>query len=292
MTRSHSAWGLACVLAAMLVVAGCARAPQAPASATPAVETANNFVTTRVDHGDKLAAGQAIAIENPYGDVRVRFGGFEHQVETHGVLQEPKGATHIELAPVATDDRYLIAPHLPKGATVREGQRIDLSVMVPEGHAVRVRTGQGLIEVRGVHGNVDVVSDEGNIALRGIEGTINAHTGGGGSIEASLDSAPRGSHQTLATLTGDIEVGLDDKLDAELDLATSALFATDYSLQVTRRPGEEPNKRAKALVGEKHAVVTIESRRGQIRLIRRIRFTPVGEAAGAEQEEQEDNDSD
>jgi len=283
---------------ALVLLAACNRAPQP--STVPAVTTAQDkrvasIVTTRSDYAATLPVSQAIVIDNPYGDVHVRFGGFEHKVEAHAVLQEPKGGAHIELKPaVAEDGHYTIAPRLPAGASVREGQRIDLSVFVPEGHALSVRTEQGLIDVHGVHGDVDLKSTAGDIKLRGIKGTIHGETGEG-AIEAALESAPRNASQRLATTTGDIQVGVDDQLDAELDMATSALFATDYSIEVMRRPGEEPNKRARVVIGAKASKLVLESRRGQISLIRRAGFTPVGgesSAAPAGQVGGEDNDSD
>jgi hypothetical protein len=283
--------------AASVLLAACSRAPQPPSAAVPAAQDKRDasIVTTRRDYVATVPAGQAIVIDNPYGDVHVRFGGFEHKVDAHAVLQEPKGATHIEVKPtVAEDGRYTIAPRLPAGAGVREGQRIDLSVFVPEGHALSVRTEHGLIDVHGVHGDVDLKSTTGDINLRGIKGAIHGETGEG-AIEAALDSAPRNASQRLATTTGNIQVGVDDQLDAELDLATSALFATDYSIEIMRRPGEEPNKRARVVIGAKNSKLVLESRRGQISLIRRTSFTPVGgesSAAPAGQAGGEDNDSD
>jgi hypothetical protein len=283
---------------ALMLFAACSRAPQPstiPAAATAQDKRVASIVTTRSDYAATLPAGQAIEIDNPYGDVHVRFGGFEHKVDAHAVLQEPKGAAHIELKPaIAEDGRYTIAPRLPAGASVREGQRIDLSVFVPEGHALSVRTEQGLINVHGVHGDVDLKSTAGDINLRGIKGAIHGETGEG-AIEASLDTAPRNASQRLATTTGDIQVGVDDQLDAALDMATSALFATDYSIEVMRRPGEEPNKRARVVIGANASKLALESRRGQISLIRRAGFTPVGgesSAAPAGQAGGEDNDSD
>jgi len=284
---------------ALALLAACNRAPQ-PSNASAVAATAQDklvasIATTRSDYAATVPVGQAIVIDNPYGDVHVRFGGFEHKVDAHAVLQEPKGAAHIDLKPtVAEDGHYTIAPRLPAGASARDGQRIDLSVFVPEGHALSVRTEQGLIDVHGVHGDVDLKSTTGDINLRGIKGAIHGETGGG-AIEAALDSAPRNASQRLATTTGDIQVGVDDHLDAALDMATSALFATDYSIEVTRRPGEEPNKRAHAVIGANASKLVLESRRGQIRLIRRAGFTTVGgesSAAPSGQEGGQDNDSD
>jgi hypothetical protein len=291
-------------LAAALLLAACSGAPQpgrpAVAGEPPATDTAEDapaasITTSRSDLAATLPARQPVVIDNPYGDVLVRFGGFEHGLETHVVLQEPTGAPHIVLRPATVDGRYTIAPRLPSGATLRERQRMDLSVFVPEGHALVVRTGQGDINVRGVHGDIDLKSTAGDIRVRGIKGAIRAETGEG-AIEASLDTAPKGARQRLATTTGNIEVGVDDALDAELDMATSAQFATDYSIEVARRPGEEPNKRARAVIGAKASKLVLESRRGEIRLIRRAGFTTVGgepsRPAAAAEGQDEDNDSD
>lgn len=284
--------------AALALLAGCSPSVPAPtpaASATAHDARAGSIVTTRSDYASTLAPGQAIVIDNPYGDVQVRFGGFEHKVDAHAVLQEPEGGAHIELKPgVAGGGIFTIAPRLPAGASQRAGQRIDLSVFVPEGHALTVRTEHGLIDVHGVHGDVDLKSTAGDIKLRGIKGAIHGETGEG-AIEASLDTAPRNATQRLATTTGDIQVGVDDHLDAALDMATSALFATDYSIDVSRRIGEEPNKHARTVIGANQSKLVLESRRGQIRLMRRAGFTTVGaesSAAPAAAEGSEDTDSD
>lgn len=286
-------WILRSLASAAVLLASNAQAVDTAGSDDPAT---SSIVAIRSEYGTTLTAGQAVAIDNPYGDVSARFGGFEHQVQVYAILQEPAGATHIELEPNADHDgRYAISPRLPTGASIAEGQRVDLEVFVPEGHALSVRTDQGSIEVKGVHGDVVLASTAGNINLRGIKGAIQAETGGG-QIDASLDTAPRRSSQRLATRTGDINVAIDDRLNAELDMATSALFSTEYSLIVTRRPGEEPNKHAKAVIGEDESRLILDSKRGQIRLSRRTSFSSTGDAsavAGKEQdEEQDDNDGD
>jgi hypothetical protein len=280
------------------LLTACDRAAPAPASSRTSHADqlpAPQVAATRDDYIDTLRPGQIISINNPYGDVHAQFGGFENQIETHAVLQEPAKAAHIQLVPATTPDGiYTIAPRLPPGATVRDTQRLDLSVMVPEGHALHVQTEHGVIDVHGIHGDVDLKSAAGDITLRAIHGAIQAETTEG-SIEASLGTAPHGSRQRLATTTGDIQVGVDDGLDATIAMATSGLFATDYSLAVTRHPGEEPNKSARAVVGSNASEIRLDSKRGEIRLMRRAGFTSVGEASrGAATKEQgeDDNDSD
>ena len=290
--RSRRSIPVLAIPIALALLAACGRAPAEQARAhAPAAPGAAQDAIVRSDFAATLPSGQPITIDNPYGDVHVRFGGFEHKVDGHVVLQEPKGAAHIMLAPSVVDGRYTVAPRLPASAILRDGQRLDMSVFVPEGHDLQVRTEQGLIDVRGVHGNVEMDTVAGDITLRGIKGAVQAQTRDG-TIEASLEHAPAGARQRLATTTGQMQVGVDDRLDAAVQMATSAQFATDYSIQVERRTGQEPNKVARTVIGENHSTLALDSRRGEIRLLRRAGFTSVGDAADADAEEREDNDSD
>ncbi|WP_167285194.1 DUF4097 family beta strand repeat-containing protein [Marilutibacter alkalisoli] len=135
--------------------------------------------------------------------------------------------------------------------------------------------------------DMDLVSTAGNIAARGTVGTIQAETGEG-SIEISFaDTAPAGSRQRLATRTGSIVVGVTDQLDARVRMATSAMFSSDYSIQVERHDGEEPNKTAHAVIGTPNADVLLESRRGEIRLQRRVVYRPTPEEPSPQTSESE-----
>jgi len=277
--------------AAFVALQGCAHVvsgKQAEASKAPSPAAAP-ITPERRDFSATLADGQAVAIDNPYGDVRLRFGGYAHVLEIHAVLQQPAQAAAIALQPQTEAKRYLFAPRLADGAVLAAGQRIDLVAFVPGGHAVSARTEHGLIESRGVRGDIDLDSVSGDIAIRGTQGRVRAQTGDG-AIEASFDAAPKASQQRLATRTGNIVLAVDERLDAALELATSGVFATEFSLDVERLAGQEPNKRARTVIGDDEARIALESRRGEIRLLRRSAFTPLG-GKPADQE-YEDNDSD
>lgn len=262
------------------------RAPASPLAATPAAEDAQ---PQRLDFSATLADDLAITIDNPYGDVRLRFGGFAHALEIHAVLQQPEDATPIVVRPGVDSGRYRFAPRLPAGAIVSEGQRLDVVAFIPRGHAVAVHTEHGLVESHGVRADIDLESVSGDIAIRSTQGRVQAQTGAG-AIEASFNAAPKGSRQRLATTTGNIVLAVDDHLDAALELATSGVFATEFSLDVEHLANQEPNKRARTTIGDGDAHITVESRRGEIRLLRRSAFTPLGGKPA--DEEHEDNDSD
>lgn len=228
----------------------------------------------RRDDSFKLPAGQAIQVDNPYGSVYLRFGGYEHQLDIRSTVQQPDGAAVISFQPAARDGRFNVVPQLPEGVVLAEGQRIDLVLYVPQAHPVTVRTVAGVIESRGMKSDIDLATDSGEIAVRGTDGTVQARTGDG-RIEVTLEDGARpGSVQRIVSRTGGVTVNVSDKLDAEVRLSTSHQFSTDYSLTVEHRDGEEPNKVATAVVGapksgQEKAQLILESLVSEVRLQRK-----------------------
>lgn len=223
----------------------------------------------RINWKQVLPAGTRVEIDNPYGDVRLRFGGYQRELELQAIAQRPAGVgARFALDLNREDELARLRPMLPDGAEAVKGQRVDLVLFVAEGFPVSVRTTHGQIEVRGLRGDLTARSDAGAIAVRGVVGLLDLETGAG-SIEAAPQPAPAGSEQRIATLTGPITLGLPAESDLELKLATSAAFATEFSIEVTPQPGQEPNKTATALLGKGGATLRVESRRGEIRLLRR-----------------------
>ena len=263
-------------------LAACAQVASAPAkveavAATPAPMSVRQDAPlqyapepTRSEIKAVLAPGQALQIRNEFGDVRLRFGGFEHGVEVTAVAQSPIGQTMPVVrfdAPSATISTVLLDASLPV-----LGQRIDIVVWVPEKHSVKVNTLRGLVEVRGVRSDVVVRSDSGDITARGVQGALDIETGSG-VIEAAFSDYPVDAPQRVVTRTGTIVVSFGPELNAELALATSALIATEYSVEITQKPGAEPNKTGIVKIGSTKAnQIEISSKRGELRLFRRQAF--------------------
>jgi hypothetical protein len=228
----------------------------------------------RLDLSFKLPEGQTIEVDNPHGSVYLRFGGYEHQLDIRATIQQPETAAKFAFEPGARDGRFEVAPRLPEGVGLAEGQRIDLVLYVPKGHAVRARTASGMAESRGLKSDIDLTTDTGEIAVRGTDGTVQARSAEG-RIEVTLeDGARAGSEQRIASRTGSVAVNVSDRLNAEVRMSTSQQFATDYSLTVEHLDGQEPNKRAVAVVGKpgegkRKAVLVLESLGGEVRLVRK-----------------------
>lgn len=237
---------------------------------------------TRTSIKEVLPAGLALKISNDFGEVRLRFGGFEHALEVTSVAQAPIGQTMPRVRFDAPSG--VVSTFLPAETAAALGQRIDIVVFVPEKHDVQVSTLRGMVEIRSLRSAVTVRSDSGNIAARGVQAALDLQTGSG-SIDVALNDVPLNAQQRFNTRTGVITVSFGPAQVAELALSTSALIATEFSVEITERAGEEPNKvgvvRLAGLANNVAAnpqellavqaknKIELSSKRGELRLYRR-----------------------
>lgn len=219
-----------------------------------------------------LNPGQALEIANDFGDVHLRFGGFAHELELSAVAQAPEGAPAPTVRFDAKTGRY--DSYLPEGSVIARGQRADMVAFVPEGHAVTVQTLAGDVEVRSVRADVTIRSNSGAISARGVRGAIDAQTGSG-SIEVAFVDDANAPKQRLETSTGLIMASFGPQANARINVATSGLIGTEYSVEVTPAAGQEPNKTGKLLLGAGEKQIEIQSKRGELRLYRRSGFVEV-----------------
>lgn len=140
------------------------------------------------------------------GDIRVR------SVRQRGRLKTGSGDVHIDSAHADVE--------LVSGSG-------DISVRRAESGA-RVKTGSGDVEVGASHGDVDVMTASGDVTLSAVHGgQVRVKTGTG---DVTIGVPPGvAAHLDLSTVTGDVDVDLDDAAgpgDAE---ATAALVVHNGS---------------------------------------------------------------
>jgi len=271
----------------LAVLAGCVAKP-APrnevtiAEPVPSTELQYAPEPTRTSIKEILPAGLALKVSNDFGEVRLRFGGFEHALEVTSVAQAPIGQAMPSIRFDATTG--LISTFLPSNTGAVLGQRIDVVVFVPEKHDIQVSTLRGMVEIRSLRSTVSVRSNSGNIVARGVLAALDLQTGSG-SIDVALNDVLLNAHQRFNTTTGVITASFGPAQVAELALATSALIATEFSVEITERPGEEPNKTGvirlgqmgngaaenaqELLAAQAKNKIELSSKRGELRLHRR-----------------------
>jgi hypothetical protein len=219
---------------------------------------------------ETVRGGGTLRVENPYGDVYARFGGYEGQVEILATIQHLDPVPHLEVERDEVDSglRVRVRPGSDEGGgSSATRNRVDLVVFVPQGARLDVETREGKIEAKGLRSDLIASSIGGDIRIRGIEGHVQAKSTRG-RLSATLLSAVTDLGQALATETGEIEVYLWEDADLDVRIATSGEITTDFSIEIEHRRHEEPGKHATATVGDGGPALTLSSKRGDIRLLR------------------------
>ena len=226
---------------------------------------------------EAIDSGDRVHVQNPFGNIYARFGGYENQVEILATVQRldlarPELVVDIERVDGVLE--VLVRPGVAEGGgptSDKQAGRVDLVVFVPLGARLDARTEHDLIEAKGLRGDVVASSLTGNIRLRSIEGRIRAETTGG-SISAMLVTGATDETQELTTETGEIEVHLGEDSDVEVKIATSGEISTDFSLDIEHHRFQEPGKHAVATIGEGGSLISLRSKRGRVRLLRTQKY--------------------
>ncbi len=230
-----------------------------------------------------IGRSEALRIENPFGDVRLRYGGDAGEIEVLSVMQQlrPDGI-RLETRVIEGDDGLTIDvgwaekpgvenPPRPAG----DRSRADLAVLVPEGAAVTVETLEGLIETRGVHGGAVLRSRTGNIRIHKHVGAVSAMTDDG-SIAAVLLTGTTEEEQVFESRTGPVEIWVSADARLDVTLETSGSITTDFSIEIEHHDEKEPDKIGRAVLGAGGPELRIRSRRGPVAL-RRVATPRKGE---------------
>ena len=213
----------------------------------------------------------AVVVENPHGNIWVRFGGYEDQVEIIATSQRieadlPKLIVRRDRVGEDLHVRVLAETADIEAPAVRR-DRVDLVVFVPIGRRLSLSTTDDDIAVKGHQGDLKVHTVKGNISLRKIKGTLDVSSERG-RIVALLESNVTEASQTFESVTGDIEVTLYEDAKHDVAIATSGIISTDFSIEIEHRRFEEPGKHARTSIGGGGPKLSMTSKRGRISLLR------------------------
>ncbi len=254
---------------------------------------------SRYEWTGETAEGSSVAIVNLHGDIRVRTGN-KGEVYLLAVIQRhnddprrAKVATEEGESEIRLEVRYPEVPsseagevapgnvapgapradvqHVPPEGGTRNNipeawtrRRVDLTVFVPPGARTTARTSTGLVELKGLTGDVEAMSDSGNLRIR-TAGAVRAQTRHG-DVLAQLRRTDWPGTAEIETLTGDIRVELPRGAPADVHVETRGEITTDYSIDIRRRD-DSLLKLGSARIGEAGGRLVLKSNRGAIRLI-------------------------
>lgn len=224
---------------------------------------------------EKVGKAARVAVENPHGNIWVRFGGYEDQVEIIATQQRlefelPRLIVERESAGGDLHVRVVSEkPDVPSPPDRRD--RVDLVLFVPIGRHVELSTIDDDIAVKGLKGDLTISTVKGNVMLRKVTGAVNVRSELG-QVVALLESGVTQSSQHLESITGDIEVTVYEDARHDVTIATSGIISTDFSIEIEHRRFEEPGKHARATIGGGGPKLSMTSKRGRISLLRQQKF--------------------
>jgi len=162
------------------------------------------------------------------------------------------------------------------------GRRVDIEVKMPREGRVRLRTGDGSIQLRGLKGDIEVESGDGHEEFEAVDGTLHAHSGDGrihasgrfdslqlktsdGRIEVdALAGSKIGSGWQLHTGDGSVTLNIPESLAADLALRTGDGRIT-LDLPVTVQ-GKYDSNRIEGKLNGGGAELRVETGDGSIRI--------------------------
>jgi hypothetical protein len=244
--------------------------------------TDNSWKKETLQEFVKIEHGGTVRVDNPFGNIYSRFGGYEDTVEVLATVQRlDHGLPEPQIDYRRSGPGVDITVRAGGGEKeakepVERSDRVDLVVFVPMGSRLDARTEKDLIDVKGLKGDLAASSIKGDIRIRAVKGRVTAKTDRG-QLSAALETAVTDQPQEFSTVTGDIEIYLWEDADMTVDIRTTGEISTDFSITIEHHPFEEPGKLAKAVVGDGGPKLSMYSKRGRVKLLRLQKdFTPKG----------------
>ena len=245
------------------------------AATAASAEEPEFFEKTSESWFEPVGEGKTIRVNNPYGAIYARFGGYDPKAEIIATIQRLEPDQPKLIVDRQTVDGDLTITVKIEGATddrvIERRDRIDLVLFAPIGRRVELNTIEDTIAAKGLQGDVVARSVSGDISLRKIKGAVDIETQRG-KVLALLETGVTKLDQRFESVTGDLEITLYEDADLDVAMATSGQISTDFSLSIEHRRFEEPGKIATATVNAGGPKLSIRSKRGHVSLLRQQKF--------------------
>lgn len=221
---------------------------------------------------------QSLVVSNNFGNVICRFGGAEGQAEIAATIQHfPPEGPRLEVVTRTTKKevratvgfREKAESELNTEPEPDQLKRADLVVFVPEGRDLAVSSQDGMIDCRGVRGDVTATTTSGAVRLKGIVGRVVASTGSG---PVTVLFSPHGSKriQRVETVSGKIEAHIPENADIEVRIATQGKISSGFEMDLTGdTTGASPN-RGVVVIGSPGSELELTSDTGSVDIVRRL----------------------
>lgn len=221
----------------------------------------------------ELVKAKNIIIDNPFGEVRLRYGDGTDIIEYNAIYQQ-----------LQTDQELVINHHKENGTLTIKSElnqkkseettveskpknhqgksRVDLLVYIPQNKNLVVKTDQGLIEAKGLKTNTNLESKSGKITVKKHVGPLSTHNINGETVLILEDQGIE--NQKFSSVYGPISALIDESSNLKISASTSGDITSDFSTKITKQRNEEPNKTAIISLNKAKSTIVFYSKRGNI----------------------------
>lgn len=220
----------------------------------------------------KTTEAKVVRVDNPIGDIRLRFGGYKDEFELIAMVQHIESVGYLQVKEVVEDDTYYLSVERidkESGKVIELKQndkaRIDFTVFVPLGRTIYATTDHGLVEARKMRDPTTLKTNSGQIFLRDNKNTIQASTVSG-EIIANLVTIDSKEKQVFKTVTGLIDIWIAEDAQHDVTMSTSGDIISEFSTSMNRDLSKEPNKKAEVKANKGGPQIEAFSKKGQIAL--------------------------
>ncbi|CAM2010448.1 DUF4097 family beta strand repeat-containing protein [Acanthopleuribacter pedis] len=235
-------------------------------AATPA-EPTKNYQHVRDEHSAAIKAGTPVKVVNHYGDIRTRPATANTvEMVSHNQFQNtPKPQLNI----VNEKDKLLIEVIFPEAkgdVTGKKIQRVDLTLFIPENSPLTIHGKHGLVEVKGHAARLEIEADRGHVRFKNKAETLVKTVQG--DIKGNFKGKPAGKSH-IESIHGTIDLRFADKAAYKVKAVTKGHITSDYTMNVDWK-GRERLKHAELETGNAGAELMVDSRHGNVMLLREI----------------------
>jgi uncharacterized protein YdbL (DUF1318 family) len=223
-----------------------------------------------VDKFDQLSwvgkfIGEEIVINNPYGNVRMRYGGENNAIEYIAIIQNLEKNVHLSVNIDTKESNkiiFTVVDDINKEEIHGIKSRLDITFFIPKNKNLYVETIGGLIEAKGLIANINAISTNGNIVLNKIKGYLNS-INNAGKTDITITQIKEKSTQSFISQTGDVNVWVNRKANYLIEVSTSSDIISDFSMKIENFYNQEPNKKGLIKLNKKKSKIIIKSKRGR-----------------------------
>ena len=151
-----------------------------------------------------------------------------------------------------------------KGVLIGASWEVDYHVRVPSTQAVRLRTNNGSVTVRGLGSQVSLFAGNGEIVASDLSGGVDARTTNG-RLRVAL-SALTGDPITLRATNGRVDLVLPDDASALVQAAAENGQVEVVGLTLEPIGGEQTRRRVRGRLGEGRTPVDVSAINGAVRI--------------------------